>query len=266
MMQIAPLRFLQSCRLQVAVKPSWSAGAAAQYKPWGHWQRCAGQRRAAGNRNSAPDEAPVCSVCRRHQRRVVLQGGRELNAEALHCRRERTNAGSRTLSVLVGRCFGAAASIAAVSHLLVVVVRRGQDCGAGRSLPRRAGHYRVVVEHRPRTKHLPETVGVCVSTVLAAEALHELVARRSPVVGRRHLHCSASAVAGRFKTVRWELSASVVSKPAPGSAGRSLSRADTNRPAPIRSAATDRRHRCDCARGRRPRPRANRRRCSRSHR
>ena len=138
MMQIAPLRFLQSCRLQVAVKPSWSAGAAAQYKPGGHWQRCAGQRRAAGNRNSAPDEAPVCSVCRRHQRRVVLQGGRELNAEALHCRRERTNAGSRTLSVLVGRFFGAAASIAAVSYLQAVVrrgpVEQGGVCRGGQAI------------------------------------------------------------------------------------------------------------------------------------
>ncbi len=35
-MQIAPQRFRQSCRLQVAIKPSWAAGAAAQYKPRGH--------------------------------------------------------------------------------------------------------------------------------------------------------------------------------------------------------------------------------------
>ena len=63
----------------------------AQYKPRGHWQRCAGQRRTAGDRNSAPDEAPVGSVCRGHQSRVILQGARELSAEALHCRRERTN-------------------------------------------------------------------------------------------------------------------------------------------------------------------------------
>ena len=104
MMQIAPQWFRQSCRLQVAIKPSWSAGAAAQYKPRGHLG-ATGSAALANAGRTAGDRTEFSS--RRSSGRFRLPRTSEpsnpAGSEGVECRGAPLSARANELLQAVGR-------------------------------------------------------------------------------------------------------------------------------------------------------------------